>query len=162
MSATTRDWLLQKLLKMKESLIAVTAERDEAREERDEFRSRFIESQNNEQDLVERIRQLSPQKQFAVNLRGPNGINWRCQIDSVNSANGSTLITVQLPATFIREYGLYVPGQDEEGWNEVGAEGAREPDGDEPWANNGVVSSGAVPAGTTPISYGAGLGRHRC
>lgn len=151
MSATTRDWLLQKLLKMKESLIAVTQERNAEREavmatqqelqrEREEhnIRVREIHSEFNVErgELLQRIRQMAPEKQFRVIYHPRVGLPYEARLRAVQSANGVTTIHAEWDGTDDRY--------------------------DEPGANNGAVSSGAVPAGTTPISYGAGLGRHRC
>lgn len=116
MSATTRDWLLQKLLKMRDSLTAVTRERDEARAQRDAATTNLLHERDRYgedlRELHSRIHQMAPEKQFEVIYHTRRGDSYTCNLLSVESANGKTTIRVEWPGynePSIAAEGMFTP-----------------------------------------------------
>lgn len=105
---STRDWLLKKLLKMKESLMeqgielkTVLKSRDSAQEQltqmgRELWRlSERIEKQNAELAALKRVPPVAPNLEVIYHTQRGNA--YSCAIDAVQSANGHTTIHVRWP-----------------------------------------------------------------
>lgn len=103
---STRDWLLKKLLKAKESLVeqsqelkAVGQKLEASTSREQDTESRLYRERENcteqQEDLRDRIRDMAPQRQFRVVFRGAAGTAIPLHITSVSSANGETVIHVE-------------------------------------------------------------------
>lgn len=103
---STRDWLLKKLLKAKESLVEQSQELKAVGQKLEASTSReqdietrlFRERQEGGvliRDLHNRIRDMAPERQFRVVFRGAAGTAIPLHITSVSSANGETVIHVE-------------------------------------------------------------------
>lgn len=107
MSNGTNDWWLKKLLKMDRALVeqrdeieSLRADLRAAHGQLDDFRLGAIhereEHREQVQELLSRIQQMAPERQFKVVFVGP-GLDsyFPLAITSVSSANGETTIHVE-------------------------------------------------------------------
>lgn len=97
--SSTRDWLLDKLLKMRVALTEMKIDAElkiaTAFRARDEAVARERSMREDYMEMAGRIAQLSPEKQFKVVYRGSSGTHVPLAIMAVNSSNGTTTITVE-------------------------------------------------------------------
>lgn len=103
---STRDWLLKKLLKAKESLVEQSQELkamgkrlEAANTLAQDVEGALVRTQRRcnaeAQDAQLRIQKLSKHGQFTVVFRTPGGDSIPLAITSVSSANGETVISVE-------------------------------------------------------------------
>lgn len=103
---STRDWLLKKMLKMKESLVEQSQELKamgkrlgEANSLAQDLEGQMIRDRKSYHEdrafFDERIRQMAPGKQFTVIYRSAGRFPVKLNILSVSTANGETTITVE-------------------------------------------------------------------
>lgn len=97
--SSTRDWLLDKLLKMRVSLTEMKAEltaKEEQRVRELATAQRSIDGyRESYNELQTRVKELSPEKQFTVVYRDAGGNKIPLTILSVRSSNGQTVIQVE-------------------------------------------------------------------
>ena len=97
--SSTRDWLLDKLLKMRVSLTEMKAELTASEERRvrevGEAQRSLASYREAYRELETRVKDLSPEKQFSVVYRDAGGNKLPMGILSVRSCNGTTTITVE-------------------------------------------------------------------
>lgn len=103
---STRDWLLKKLLKAKESLVeqsqelkAVGQKLEASITREQDTENQWMRERTGNHELVRglhsRIRDMAPERQFRVVFRGAAGTSIPLNITSVSSANGETVIHVE-------------------------------------------------------------------
>lgn len=106
MSNSTRDWLLDKLLKMRVALTEQKADYERQlavknlllEKAAEEVRQAQLQRDTAVEDMkswAARVHQMAPEKQFAVVYRGSSGSRIPLAILAVNSAAGKTTITVE-------------------------------------------------------------------
>lgn len=97
--SSTRDWLLDKLLKMRVSLTEMKAELTASEERRarevGEAQRALASFREAYRELETRVKELSPEKQFSVLCRDAVGNKLPMAILSVRTCHGETTITVE-------------------------------------------------------------------
>jgi hypothetical protein len=97
--SSTRDWLLDKLMKLRQAMTELKIDYERRLAQSEESRAAAVRNaQSAHERFMEahaRMQQMAPEKQFKIMYRGASGDRYPLSILAVNSCNALTTITVE-------------------------------------------------------------------